>query len=928
MEPLPIWIFTKDEELAVVLGDSPQGCPYYDAVLTEALNGVDKLEFSIPGDHPRAEYVVRGCIAVVQTIEGTFRAFRIKTHTQGFGEDGVRYRQFYAEDIAVDELNAAPVIDRRPNNPLDALIGALENSLWEVGQVDSGFPEASTNFYHETAMSCLQKMAETWGGEFRFRIEHDGRRITARYVDFLRQRGEDTGFRVTVGKNMRTLEGEEDITALATALYGYGRGEEHEETGGFGRRISFADVEWKKENGDPVDKPLGQEWVGDPEALAVWGLQGGTVHRFDFVIFEDVEDPEELLRLTWEELQKRKAPQVNYRVGLIDLEYTEGRSHEATRIGNWGLVIDDDFKPPLEFKARVIERKIPLRNPERTELTLGHIVPTLTDIVNRADRNSRNAIQIGDPISLLDSRFQTLTDELNRTPGFVYITPTDGLLVTDKPKDQNPTSAIRLKGGMLAIANEWDPAKGDFNWRAFGTGDGFTASMLTTGTLNANLVEITSVDVETGRERRIEIYDGGVLSYTEDYLTAAMYGYSFYVFDHGLNSDGSNTGNVTGSVRLVWTSRVDDPPDQLNARGISMTTFHEALTLSRSLPEDPGTLYESALYWNRGQQRAFVAGPTSEGDYNKFWRLQLLSQHPRERSIYDSPMIELGIGNLQGQHDSSIYCVIGDRENGGAGRHFSIYEHRNTSGNRYLAMALTPNELYLNREYLVFQQPGGTAVRGWLYATSNTLLFYKNNNNYFGINLADPSFGVVLNGTARFVVSPSGKTGGVVELSDGKTWGMSPIDSPQVLIEDVYWNVALEEEEFFVPIDRKFSEAVNGEYAVFPSRGDVEVIKKLPEGFLVRGPVGKEVDFRVIGKHRDNKDIYWVDMDEKMGPIKNAAMEFKTKLMAESQERAINNRPEPPSEIQRGRKHEQSPIKTRRRRHPGASRKSDKSNER
>jgi hypothetical protein len=46
MEPLSIWIFTKDEELAVVLGDSPQGCPYYDAVLTEALNGVDKLEFS------------------------------------------------------------------------------------------------------------------------------------------------------------------------------------------------------------------------------------------------------------------------------------------------------------------------------------------------------------------------------------------------------------------------------------------------------------------------------------------------------------------------------------------------------------------------------------------------------------------------------------------------------------------------------------------------------------------------------------------------------------------------------------------------------------------------------------------------------------------------------------------------------------------
>src|SRR5690606_15500307 len=195
------------------------------------------------------------------------------------------------------------------------------------------------------------------------------------------------------------------------------------------------------------------------------------------------------------------------------------------------------------------------------------------------------------------------------------------------------------------------------------------------------------------------------------------------------------------------------------------------------------------------QQRAFVAGPTSEGDYNKFWRLQLLSQHPGERSIYDSPMIELSIGNLQGQHDSSIYCVIGDRDNGGEGRYFGVYEHRDTSGTRHAALVLTPDELLVHRPYIVLSQPGGTADRGWIYANQNTLLFYKNSSNYFGINLADPSFGVVLNGTARFVVSPNGKTGGVVKLSDGKTWGMSPMDSPQVLIEDVYWDVVLEEEE-------------------------------------------------------------------------------------------------------------------------------------
>lgn len=489
-----IWIFSPHEELVAALGDA---CPYYDAYLTEEAGATDRLEFSIPGDHPTAAEVKAGCIAVIQLPEGIFRAFRVMTQRRGFGDDGTRYVQCYCEDTAYDELNAAPVIDRRPDDPAEALLAALENSLWEPGVVDSGFPAGQTNFYHESALSCLKKMVETWGGEFQFRIEHDGRKITGRYVDFLRQRGRDTGFRVTVNRNMRSLEGEEDITGLATALYGFGKGEEHEETGGYGRRISFADVEWKVENGDPVDKPLGQEWVGDPEALAAWGLKGGTVHRFGFVIFEEVEDPTELLRLTWEELQKRKAPQVNYKVGLIDLEHTEGQEHMAVRLGDWVSVIEDDLG--IEFKARVIKRRVPLREPENTELELGHIQPTMADTINRMEQVADRAVLIGDPISLLDGRIQTLTDELNRAPGYLYFSPIDGILVTDKPKGQAPASAIRLKGGILAIANEWDPAVQDFKWRSFGTGEGFTADLITAGTMLAD------------RIRGGDLYLGGVI---------------------------------------------------------------------------------------------------------------------------------------------------------------------------------------------------------------------------------------------------------------------------------------------------------------------------------------------------------------------------------------------------------------------------------
>lgn len=735
-----LWVFSEEDTLVEVLGD---GLPFYDAVFTETLNGTDKLEFSIPGDHPGAANVVRGHIVVFQLPEGPYRAFRIKTHRNGFDDSGARYRYFYCEDLAVDELNAAPIIDRRPNNPLDALNAALENSFWRVGQVDSGFPEASTNFYHETAMSCLQKMAETWGGEFRFRIEHDGRRITGRYVDFLQQRGADNGVRVTVGKNMRALEGEEDITALATALYGYGRGEEKEDTGGFGRRISFADVEWKVENGDPVDKPLGQEWVGDPEALAVWGLRGGTVHRFDFVVFEDIEDPEELLRLTWEELQRRKAPQVNYKVGMVDLEYTEGRGHEAVRLGDWVTVIDDDFQPALQFKARVIERKIPLRNPEQTELTIGQVVPTLTDIVNRADRNARGAVKIGDSISLLDSTINTLTDELRRTPGVASFTPTDGILVTDKPKDQNPTSAIQLKGGILAIADEWDPVANDFKWRAFGTGSGFTADLITAGTLNASLVQIRSTTSDDEGEKILSLYDGRVTSYFDGQKMIEVGGHQIRIWPYS-----HDTGGVVPHLGGEIFSVVQDDRTFLAIGGRDIVGI--------GLIDPAETHVDPLLRLNRVAGFTALAGPPSESTSDfKFLFIDADRRYALESK--GGPLIWMGRGDLNGEQVADVEIYIGDEDRSSEVGLFRLFQCLPGGGERLLAK-VSNKDVYFplqNTEDGVLWVDNEASIR----RTDTHLQIRARPNNYITINKNTGAIGFVMGGVQVFTFRPDGTIG-------------------------------------------------------------------------------------------------------------------------------------------------------------------------
>src|SRR5699024_6926276 len=91
------------------------------------------------------------------------------------------------------------------------------------------------------------------------------------------------------------------------------------------------------------------------------------------------------------------------------------------------------------------------------------------------------------------SYLQDLIDELNRDMnsqgGYVYISEDgEGLTTYNKPIDQNPTMAIQLKGGGFRIANSKLP-NGEFNWRTFGTGDGFVADYITTGILNAGLIK-------------------------------------------------------------------------------------------------------------------------------------------------------------------------------------------------------------------------------------------------------------------------------------------------------------------------------------------------------------------------------------------------------------------------------------------------------
>src|SRR5699024_8600081 len=159
-----------------------------------------------------------------------------------------------------------------------------------------------------------------------------------------------------------------------TAMYGQGASleiedEEGNHTGGYTRYITFEDVEWKKSKGDPVDKPKGQKWVGDPQALAKYGYlkgDGTRMHRFGHFSNQDYETPEDLLWATWEALQEEKDPEI-YHEAVID------EVDKDVFLGDTATILDRHYGKPIEVQAQITGIEYDLLEPnESVKVVVGN----------------------------------------------------------------------------------------------------------------------------------------------------------------------------------------------------------------------------------------------------------------------------------------------------------------------------------------------------------------------------------------------------------------------------------------------------------------------------------------------------------------------------------------------------------------------------
>lgn len=478
------------------LGDLPYAIK---AIRTRATDATDTLDITTIGEINKDERIA------FKDSMGRWAEYLCQS-TQTARAAGMPVTVAYCAG-SIAELSRTYIEDKRNRNAnaKACLAKALEGTRWAVGTVETGTITGTANlaFYHCTALDAIQKIADTYGLEVQTEYQPDptGNQIGRRIIHLVEHRGTaNTTKRFEYGKDLTQIKRDIDSGDVITRLYGWGKGieqtnEEGEATGGYGRKISFADVN----NGKP--------YVQDDQALANWGIVGadGTKHHSEASVdFPDCEDPKELLNLTKAALKTRTTPTVSYTADVTALGQA-GYDPEGTDVGDSVQIIDTSFTNPLRLEGRILQIEEDLAGSlADTKITLGNIRQTYTQRLaaqqQALDKLVSNSGAWNSAAGGTGPYMKDLIDRINQimnaTGGYTYLKPGQGIYVYDKPEDQNPTQCIHIGGGYWRIADHKKP-NGDWDFRSLANGKGIFADTVFTGRLS-DAAGLNYWDMDTG----------------------------------------------------------------------------------------------------------------------------------------------------------------------------------------------------------------------------------------------------------------------------------------------------------------------------------------------------------------------------------------------------------------------------------------------
>lgn len=245
----------------------------------------------------------------------------------------------------------------------------FEGSRWIIRSIPQDqIPVGTINFYFESRLAALKQVLEQFDVDVAFSYEISGNKIKNRYVDFYTEQGRDTGKRFAYGSNALSIIKETATTDLYTAIVPRGDGlqkfdENGQATGGYSRKINIKDIEWKKSDGHPVDKPKGQYYIEIPERTAIFGLPNGHP-KVLIKDYDGIKETDALIRQAYLDLLDISRPKIQFSTQIINLGNAS--------LGDAVTIVMPKYK--IQYKTRIFKLKIDLLTNTRSVAEFGDYV--------------------------------------------------------------------------------------------------------------------------------------------------------------------------------------------------------------------------------------------------------------------------------------------------------------------------------------------------------------------------------------------------------------------------------------------------------------------------------------------------------------------------------------------------------------------------
>lgn len=356
-----IYLFNRDKTAV-------RGIEYDDfktITQTETLNGVIALDLEI-----RLSKVLKGDTKPTN-VKTLFKDIEFVGHFD-HNDEFQMYRiikpsldnsslGFYCVHIFFDEAQAKEVIHNRQwrgSQAHQVLRDTFAYIGWDLTDFDSS-KVLDQNAFRQTPVEIRAEVIDRYGVEVQPYLEFDGKQITRKCFRVKQKLGAETHDRFDYGSDLLKVTHEEDRGGIYTAIIPRGNGEQAVANS----KIEIDTVTWSKSNGNPTDKPKGQNWLEVPQATQEFGyIEDGEVKPRMIVVEFDTDDKNELIQLAWDWINQNCVPK-----SVMETEVrTIGKNY------NIGDTIGVVYKQAgIIKKARVKVAKRDLKRPVKTRFEIG-----------------------------------------------------------------------------------------------------------------------------------------------------------------------------------------------------------------------------------------------------------------------------------------------------------------------------------------------------------------------------------------------------------------------------------------------------------------------------------------------------------------------------------------------------------------------------